>query len=64
MIGNEADKQKMRAEANTYVVNVHNSNGSITPVTLRRAGSRWIGPRGEEYTSLPSEAQLKPLYGF
>ena len=70
-IGNERDKANAARErqaigemANTQVVNVQNSNGSTTPVTLRRVGSRWIGPRGEEYMSLPSAAQLKPIYGF
>ncbi len=71
MIGNERDKAKAARErqsigemANTHVVNVQNSNGSTTPVTLRRVGSRWIGPRGEEYSSLPTSGQLKPIYGF
>ena len=71
MIGNERDKANAARErqmigemANTQVVNVQNSNGSTTPVTLRRVGSRWIGPRGEEYMSLPTSAQLKPIYGF
>lgn len=71
MIGNEMDKQDMRQdqalirdEANSAMVNVHNSNGSIMPVRLRRVGSRWIGPNGEEYMSLPTSEQLRPVYGF
>jgi len=71
MIGNERDKAKMQAqtnaayqEATTYVVNVQNSNGSITPVTLHRAGGEWIGPRGERYLALPTAEQLRPVYGF
>ena len=50
--------------ASTVVINVQNSNGSYTPVTLRRAGNQYIGPRGEYYSALPTEAQLKVAYGF
>ena len=71
LIGNEADKAQAARErdaayeqANTYIVNVHNSNGSITLVTLRRAGPVWVGPRNEQYSTLPTEEQLRPLYGF
>ncbi|MFH0964956.1 MAG: YMGG-like glycine zipper-containing protein [Planctomycetota bacterium] len=71
VVGNERDKAAMQQQiqstseqANTYIVNVHNSNGSVSSVTLRRVGSRWLGPRGEEYLSLPTEAQLRPIYGF
>jgi len=51
-------------EANTRVVNVKNSNGSSTPVTLHRVGDKWQGPRGEQYDSVPTESQLKPIYGI
>lgn len=74
MIGNEQDKQKMKAEiaaareaastANTMTINVTNSNGSITPVILRKQGNMWVGPKGEQYMTLPTEEQLKPVYGF
>jgi len=70
-VGNEQDKQKMKADiaaaeqaANTAVVNITNSNGSVTPVMLRREGHLWVGPRGERYSSLPTEQDLKPVYGF
>ncbi len=76
MIGNEQDKKKERArtqaeidslrqEMNTVTVNVVNSNGSITPVTLRKQGVVYIGPRGETYPTLPTQEQLKQAgYGF
>jgi uncharacterized protein YcfJ len=76
MIGNEQDKKKaaaqtsaqmeqMRQEMNTVTINVTNSNGSITPVTLRRQGVVYIGPRGETYPTLPTQEQLKQAgYGF
>jgi len=72
MIGGERDKKKTKAEIdalrqdmNTVTVNITNSNGSITPVTLRKQGVVYIGPRGETYTTLPTEEQLKQAgYGF
>ena len=48
----------------TVTVMVHNTNGSYTPIVLRRYGNEFIGPRGEYYTALPGDAQLRPIYGF
>ena len=71
IIGNEMDKSDERArqakdaeQANTCVINVTNSNGSVTPITLRRVGSVWVGPRGEQYSTLPTADQLRTVYGF
>ena len=76
MIGSEQDKKKARArteaemeslrqEMNIVTINITNSNGSITPVRLRRQGVVYIGPRGETYTTLPTAEQLKQAgYGF
>jgi len=72
MLGNEGDKKKaaadresIRQELNTVTINITNSNGSITPVRLRKQGVVYIGPRGETYTTLPTEEQLKQAgYGF
>jgi uncharacterized protein YcfJ len=79
MIGNESDKKKTQAEIDslqqqnmqmqqqmsTVTVNIMNSNGSITPVTLRREGAVYIGPRGETYPTMPTQEQLKQAgYGF
>ena len=70
IVGNEADKaqqnrqiQASREMANTLVVNVHNANGSITPVPLRWMGNMWVGPNGEQYANAPSEDQLRDSYG-
>ena len=57
---NDAPQQQIA----TTVVNITNSNGSITPVTLRRSGNLWIGPKGEQYLSIPTPEQLKPIYGL
>lgn len=71
VVGNEQDKSQLQAQnaqaiqaANTVVINVTNSNGSITPVTLRREGSEYVGPKGERYIQLPTPEQLHPVYGF
>ena len=76
MIGAERDKKKTQAEidalrqevrqqVNRVTVNITNSNGSITPVTLTKQGVGYVGPRGEYYNSLPTEEQLKQAgYGF
>lgn len=64
---NTAVNQRLNSveqQANTTVINIANSNGSTTPVVLHRSGNQWIGPRGEAYNNLPTEAQLRPVYGF
>jgi uncharacterized protein YcfJ len=59
----QAQMAQMQAQLNSVTVNVTNSNGSITPVTLMRSGTGFVGPRGEFYGAMPSESQLK-VYGF
>ena len=49
---------------NEVVIEIHNSNGSVTPVKLKKEGSIYIGPKGERYEQLPTEEQLKPIYGL
>ena len=71
MLGNEGDKYKAHAErqrlhnqVNTAYVKLTNSNGSIVRVPLRRHGVGYLGTRGEYYPTLPTEDQLRPIYGF
>ena len=71
MLGNESDKKKaeaeracLRQEMNTVLVKVTNSNGSIIQVPLRKQGVGYVGTRGEYYNTLPTEDQLRPVYGF
>ncbi len=71
MIGNESDKTKEQAERaymsqemRTVAVNITNSNGSISQVRLKRHGVGYVGTRGEYYGHLPTEDQLRPIYGF
>lgn len=64
------EEQRSRAatiqnDANTTTLWITNSNGSKTPVKLTRTASGgYIGPRGEIYDTLPTEEQLKEVYGF
>jgi hypothetical protein len=71
IIGNEADKkqqkqemQNMQEQANSVLVNIHNSNGSVSTIKLYRSGPGYTGPRNEYYDHLPTEAELRPVYGF
>lgn len=50
--------------APTVTVWITNANGSRSPVVLKIDGPWYIGPRGERYASLPTEDQLRPLYGL
>ncbi len=43
---------------------ITNSNGSRTAVKLARHGSSYLGPRGEYYTGMPTNEQLRMVYGF
>ena len=54
----------VQEQAMTTIINVNNSNGSTTPVTIRKAGNQYVGPRGEYYNALPTVEQLRPVYGF
>lgn len=71
MIGAEKDRKKAQAqtqaalqEATTFYVNITNSNGSVTPLKIVKQGNAYVGPRGEQYSKLPTEEELKPIYGF
>jgi uncharacterized protein YcfJ len=61
---NQAAIQAANENANTFYVNITNNNGSVTPVKIVKQGSVYIGPRGEQYSEMPTAAQLKPIYGF
>lgn len=49
----------------TETVLIDNDNGSITEVPLQKLpDGRFLGPKGEIYSSKPAEKQLKPIYGL
>jgi len=56
------DKPK-KIDCGNIVIWIDNSDGSRTPITLQKQGSEYIGPAGEKYTSIPTEQQLRLLYG-
>ncbi len=70
ILGNESDKKKANTSqvqaqpSGTETVWVTNSNGSRTPVKLTRNGQGYVGPKGEMYSTKPTEKQLKQAYGF
>ena len=71
MLGNEGDKKKatadradIRQEMDVVKVKVTNSNGSMIMVPVRRQGVGYVGQRGEYYDHLPTEDELRPVYGF
>lgn len=43
---------------------ITNSNGSRTSVKLTRDGAWYVGPRGEYYAEMPTNEQLRVVYGF
>jgi hypothetical protein len=57
-------RERARKASEQVVVEIHNSNGSTTPVRLKKKDGVYIGPKGERYDHLPTEEQLKPLYGL
>ncbi len=74
ILGNEADKKKAQqtpvyaagttTQQEIVSVWVTNSNGSKTEVKLRKTSTGYMGPKGEVYSSLPTEDELRPVYGF
>jgi hypothetical protein len=58
------DKDHENECTKEVVVEIHNDNGSVTPVRLKRKDCAYIGPKGERYEELPTEEQLRPIYGL
>jgi hypothetical protein len=58
-----AVSQYQGVSGETITINVPNSNGSYTPVTLVRRNNGYVGPQGEFYAGNPTIDQLKALYG-
>ena len=51
-------------EVAAITVWITNSNGSRTSVKLTKQGPWYVGPRGEYYKSMPTNEQLRAVYGF
>jgi hypothetical protein len=62
-------KQKKELEASKppetpgFIVNIPNTDGTFTPVELKKNQDGYTGPQGEFYKEHPSVEQLKVLYG-
>lgn len=54
----------VQAKPANFTVWITNDNGSQTPVTLTPSGSGFVGPSNEYYPAMPTEEQLKALYGL
>lgn len=55
--------QAQVAGPDTVTVNIPNSRGGYTAVTLKKYGNGYIGPQGEYYSENPTVDQLRTLYG-
>lgn len=52
-------------DSNTVTIWLNNANGSQTPVKLiKNADGSYTGPKGERYSTMPTEQQLKQAYGI
>jgi hypothetical protein len=51
-------------QPSTVEVWITNSNGSKNSVRLTREGPWYVGPRGEYYADMPTNEQLRIVYGF
>lgn len=47
----------------TSTVNIPNSRGGYTSITMIRSGSGFVGPQGEFYQNYPTVEQLRTMYG-
>jgi hypothetical protein len=52
------------ASADNVVVEVAGTNGSIIPVVLKKHDGVYICRNGERYNQLPSQEELKLVYGL
>jgi hypothetical protein len=45
-----------------FTINIPNTTGGYTAVTLKRSGNGFIGPQGEFYPEFPQVEQLRAMY--
>lgn len=58
-------ESKVNEKAPVTTIMIENSNGSRTPVELEPMGAnQWKGPNDEIYDGLPSNEQLREVYGL
>lgn len=49
--------------ADSFTINIPNSNGGYIAVVLKKSANGFIGPQGEFYSTFPTVAQLEVIYG-
>ena len=57
-------RPKCVVEQSEVTVWITNSNGSQSSIRLTKSGPGYLGPRGEWYPSMPTNEQLRVVYGF
>jgi len=64
-ITNIGSNPTLTTQQDAFTVNIPNSKGGYTPVTLKRVQGGFTGPQGEFYSEseFPSVEQLKAMYG-
>jgi len=50
-------------DADTFKINIENSDNTITQIIIRRSGDGYVGPQGEYYYKFPKVSHLKGVYG-
>ena len=55
---------ELQTASTVVTVWIDNENGSKTPVQLVKQGRSYIGPDGEYYPTMPTNDQLKAVYGL
>ena len=58
------DPTPVLSQGDKITIHITNNNGSTTPIELHRKDGFYVGPKGELYQELPTEEQLKAIYGF
>jgi hypothetical protein len=56
--------RSQQAKRTNITVWITNDNGSQTPVTLTPLNTGFVGPSNEYYPNMPTEEQLRALYGL
>jgi len=49
--------------ANSFTVNVPNSQGGYTAIIITKSGNGYKGPHGKQFSEFPRVAQLQAVYG-
>lgn len=59
---NDFEGPRTIGHGDSFTVNIPNSKGGYTAVSLKRSGSGYTGPQGEYYPDFPRVDQLRAMY--